>query len=152
MSTLEERIQNIEDRLALQDLIVNYCVQIDSGNLDGVVDCFAEDAELDLSGLGLPSFTGQGDIRDFFASVFNVMKHNGHYSTNFKINKKEGDAAYCQSYVYAVGKAHDGSDVLVHAKHQFECVKTTSGWKIKRFTEPYLVPPVEVSIPDFSGA
>ncbi|MOA59764.1 hypothetical protein D3C78_1844590 [compost metagenome] len=54
--------------------------------------------------------------------------------------------------MYAVGKAHDGSDVLVHAKHQFECVKTTAGWKIKRFTEPYLIPPVEVSIPDFSGA
>lgn len=152
MSTLEERIQNIEDRLALQDLIVNYCVQIDSGNLAGVVDCFAEDAELDLSGLGLPSFTGHGDIREFFASVFKVMKHNGHYSTNFRINRKEVNTASCQSYVYAVGKAQDGGDVLVHAKHQFECIKTTVGWKIQRFTEPYLVPPTEVSIPDFSEA
>ncbi|MNY50339.1 hypothetical protein D3C86_1858350 [compost metagenome] len=80
------------------------------------------------------------------------MKHNGHYSTNFKINKKEGDQASCQSYVYAVGKAEDGSDVLVHAKHQFECVRTAAGWRIKRFTEPYLVPPVETSIPDFSEA
>lgn len=149
MSSLEARIQQVEDRLALQDLISSYCIHIDEGqDVDAIADCFIEDAVLDLSGLGLPVITGRQNIRTFFVSVLASTECNAHYSTNFRINRLQGDEADCQSYVYAVGVAKDGSDILVYAKHQFECVRTSQGWKIKHFTEPYLVPPTK-DIPDF---
>ncbi|WP_185267102.1 nuclear transport factor 2 family protein [Halopseudomonas xiamenensis] len=149
MSNLEARIQKIEDRLALQDLISSYCIHIDEGqDVDAIVDCFVDDAVLDLSGLGLPVVTGRQNIREFFISVLAGTECNAHYSTNFRINRLEGDEAECQSYVHAVGVARGGSDILVYAKHQFQCVRTEKGWKIKHFSEPYLVPPIH-DIPDF---
>lgn len=149
IAALEAKVQKLEDRLALQDLIVRYCTEIDKANLDGVMSCFSENALLDLSGLGLPIFKGKGAIRDFFASVFKGTLHNGHYSTNFKIHSLSANNAQCESYVFAVGIAADGRDILVHAKHQFGCVKEHEQWLIAHFTEPYLVPPKVSTIPDF---
>ncbi len=149
MPSLEARIQQVEDRLALQELISSYCIHIDEGkDVDAIVDCFVEDAVLDLSGLGLPVVTGRKNIREFFVSVLAATECNAHFSTNFRINRLAGEEAECQSYVYAVGVAKDGSDILVYAKHQFHCVRTAAGWKIKHFFEPYLIPPTK-SIPDF---
>ncbi|PRB84140.1 nuclear transport factor 2 family protein [Pseudomonas sp. MYb185] len=149
MSSLESRIQKVEDRLALQDLIHSYCIHIDEAkSVDAIVDCFVDDAVLDLSGLGLPVITGRNDIHEFFVSVLAATECNAHYSTNFRINRLEGDEAECQSYVYAVGVAKDGSDILVYAKHQYHCLRTNKGWKIKHFSEPYLMPPTK-DIPSF---
>lgn len=149
MSSLEARVQRVEDRLALQDLIHSYCIHIDEAkDVDAIVDCFVDDAVLDLSGLGLPVITGGRDIHDFFVSVLAATECNAHYSTNFRINRLEGDEADCQAYVYAVGVAKDGNDILVHAKHQYKCVRTAQGWRIKHFSEPYLVSPSK-DIPTF---
>lgn len=55
MATLEERIQLIEDRQALQDLLTAYCTAVDSlTDLEGLLDCFTDDAVFDLSGIDLP--------------------------------------------------------------------------------------------------
>ncbi len=148
MSSLEARMQKMEDRLALQDLILAYCNQIDNSAVDNVVDCFTGDALLDLTGLGLSKLHGHQEIREFFSSVFSTMAHNAHYSTNFTVDRLEADSARCYAYVFAVGIANDGGDVLVHAKHEIDCVRTEKGWKIKRFSEPYLIPPKE-EIPAF---
>lgn len=149
MSSLEARIQRVEDQLALQELIHTYCIHIDEAkDVDAIVDCFVNDAVLDLSGLGLPVVTGHQDIREFFISVLAGTECNAHFSSNFRINRLEQDEADCQSYVHAVGTAKDGSDILVYAKHQYRCVRTAIGWKIKHFSEPYLLPPTKV-IPHF---
>lgn len=148
MEAVLRRLQWLEDRFALQDLIVEYCAQIDRSNVDGVVDCFVEDAVLDLTGLGLPKVEGREAIRQFFASVFSTMAHNGHYSSNFKLDSLEGDRASAHAYVHAVGKSNEGGDVLVYAKHEFDAVRTDRGWKITQFREPVLVPSSE-EIPEF---
>ena len=44
----------IEDRLAIQDLMIAYAHAVDTiGNIDGILDVFTEDAVFDLSGIGL---------------------------------------------------------------------------------------------------
>jgi hypothetical protein len=43
---LSARIRRIEDRLAIQDLAVRYCVAIDDGDYDGMVDMYTEKATL----------------------------------------------------------------------------------------------------------
>lgn len=149
MESLEQRIQRVEDRLDLQQLIHTYCESIDNSRLDDVVNCFSEDADLDLGGLGLPRMRGHDGIRAFFADVFAKMKHNAHYSSNFLIDHIDGNTATCHAYVHAVAKTNEGADVLVYAKHEFFAAKTAKGWKIQRFTEPYLIPQV-TDIPDYS--
>lgn len=43
---LSARIRRIEDRLAIQDLAVRYCVAIDDGDYDGMVEMYTEKATL----------------------------------------------------------------------------------------------------------
>jgi len=148
MEAVLQRLQWLEDRIALQDLIIEYCAQIDRSNVEGVLGCFVEDGVLDLTGLGLPRLQGRTEIRDFFSSVFATMAYNGHYSSNFKLDALNGDRASAHAYVHAVGKSTEGGDVLVYAKHEFDAVRTEDGWKIAEFREPFLVPSGE-EIPEF---
>lgn len=141
LNELESRLKYLEDRVQLQDLILEYCNSIDRiENVDDVVDCFTEDAVLDLSGLDLPISTGASEIRSFFKTVFDSMAYEAHYSTNFTITSLEGDKASCFAYVIGNGIAHNGTTALVHAKHVFYCRRTPAGWKIERFEEPLLLP------------
>jgi SnoaL-like domain len=43
---LAARIRRIEDRLAIQDLAVRYCMAIDDGDYDGMLDMYTEKATL----------------------------------------------------------------------------------------------------------
>jgi hypothetical protein len=43
---LAERIQQIEDRAAIADLAVRYCVAIDDGDYDGLLEMYTEKATL----------------------------------------------------------------------------------------------------------
>ena len=44
VKTLEERVRRIEDRLAIEDLVADYCSGIDNRDLDRFMSCFTADA------------------------------------------------------------------------------------------------------------
>lgn len=46
LGDMSARIRRIEDRLAIQDLAVRYCVAIDDGDYEGMVDMYTEKATL----------------------------------------------------------------------------------------------------------
>jgi hypothetical protein len=53
--TLEVRLKQIEDRFALQDVVTAFCNAVDSlEDMDGLLNCFTEDAAFDLRGIDLP--------------------------------------------------------------------------------------------------
>ena len=147
MATIEERLKRIEDRLALQDLLTAYCTAVDSlTDLDGLVNCFTEDAVFDLGGISLPRFEGHAQIRQFFTQVFADMTHHGHYNTNFAIDTLGSDTASCRACVIGMGAAKSGSSVLVYVRYLLDFVRMASGWKIKSFGEATIMPlPPEVT-------
>lgn len=141
MSDLEARLRYVEDRLALQDALTRYCTGIDSlENVDALLDCFAEDGVLDLTGLDLPCFEGHEQMRGFFEQVFADMSHHAHFNTNFVVEKLEADNAHCKAYVMGMGKTHDGREVLVYVKYYLDYVRLDGQWKIKSFSETSLMP------------
>ncbi|HEY8384721.1 MAG TPA: nuclear transport factor 2 family protein [Porticoccaceae bacterium] len=141
MATLEERIQLIEDRQALQDLLTAYCTAVDSlTDLEGLLDCFTDDAVFDLSGIDLPRFEGREQIRGFFIPVFKDMSHHAHFNTNLAIDRLDGNESACRAYVMGMGATHDGRSVLVYVRYHLQCVRTTTGWKMRHFSEASLMP------------
>jgi len=147
MATIEERVQHLEDRQALQDVLTAYCTAVDSlSDLDGLLDCFTEDAVLDLTGIDLPRFAGREAIKGFFRQVFTDMSHHAHYNSNFAVDKLERDTATCRAYVIGMGATHDGRSVLVYVRYFLDFVRTAAGWKMKRFGEAALMPlPKEIT-------
>jgi len=137
----EDRWKAIEDRLALEDVLKAYCAAVDSlSDMDGLLNCFTEDAVLDLGGINLPRFDGHAGIRQFFTQVFADMTHHAHFISNFTVARYDGDTAHCTAYVMGMGVARDGQSVLVYVKYFLDYVRTPSGWKMNRFAESGLMP------------
>lgn len=138
---LEDRIKRIEDRFALQDALTAFCNAVDSLNdIDGLLNCFTQDAIFDLSGIHLPRFEGPGEIRGFFSQVFKDMSHHAHYACNFTIDRFDGESAECSAAVIGTGATHDGRSVLVYVRYFLDFARTNAGWKIKRLREAALMP------------
>jgi ketosteroid isomerase-like protein len=132
----------IEDRLAIEDLLVAYCHAVDSlSDIDGICACFTQDADYDLSGIGFPRKQGHAGIREFFTGVFDGMAHHAHYLTNFAITAYAGDSASARTYIIGMGRGKDGSAITVHGRYYFDLVRTADGWKARRYTMDFLIPP-----------
>lgn len=131
----------IEDRLAIEDLMVAYAHAVDSlSDIDGICDVFTEDADFDLSGINYPSVKGHAGIREFFTGVFAGMAHHAHYLTNFAVTAYAGDSATMRAYVIGMGRGKDGSRITVHGRYYFDVVRTSAGWKARRYTMDFLIP------------
>ena len=138
---MNSRTVPIEERIALHDALVAYCTGVDSlTDLDGLVDCFSDDAVLDLSGLKLPIFKGREQIRGFYEQVFRDMSHHMHMMTNFRVAEFTGQTAKCLAYIAGMGRSHKGLDVLVYVYYDIDYRKTAAGWKISRFYEAPKLP------------
>lgn len=131
----------IEDRLAINDLLIAYCTAVDSlGDIDAILDVFTQDAVFDLSGIGLPKADGHAGIRGFFTGVFNDMTHHAHYLTNFALTAYTGDTAAASAYIMGMGRARDGNEVTVYGRYYFDVLRTTKGWKATRYTMDFMMP------------
>jgi len=131
----------IEDRLALEDLIRDYCLAVDTlSDMDALLACFTPDAEFDLSGIGLAKLQGHDAIRGFFVGVFADMTHHAHFVSNVRIDRFDGDDATVRAYVMGMGRARAGTEVKVYVHYGLDCVRTPSGWKSRRFYEDALMP------------
>ena len=131
----------VEDRLAIQDVLVAYAAGCDSmGDIDAICDVFTEDAVFDLSGIGLTPQVGHDGIRAFFTNVFANMAHHAHYLTNFAITAYDGDTASIRAYVIGMGVGKDGRGVTVNGRYYFDVKRTHAGWKATRYTMDFLLP------------
>lgn len=141
MSDLASRLQAIEDRIAIEQVLLDYYRAVDSlSDLDGLVACFTPDAVFDVTKLGLTCYVGQDQIRGFFAGVFADTIHHAHHISNFRISRLAGDEATAHGYVFARAENRAGFKVSVHCWYDMELVRTTAGWKLRRFDEGALIP------------
>ncbi len=131
----------IADRVALENLTIAYAHAVDSlSDIEGVVACFTEDADYDLSGIGFPNVAGRTGIREFFAATFAANSHHAHFLSNFAITAYGGDTASVRTYVRGMGRGKDGSSIEVHGRYYFDAVRTSEGWLFARYTMDFLLP------------
>jgi ketosteroid isomerase-like protein len=131
----------IEDRLAINDLMISYCTAVDSlDDVQAICDVFTDNAVFDLSGIGLPRAEGHDGIRRFFTGVFAGMSHHAHYLSNFAMTAFDGDTASARAYIIGMGRAKDGKEVTVNGRYFFDVRRTTGGWKATRYTMDFMMP------------
>jgi len=124
----------VEDRIALQDMMTEYCYAVDKlTDLDDLLDLFTDDAVLDFSDIGLPAMPGKERFREFYQAVFADMSHHQHYISNFRVSSYSGDAAVMTAYVQGLGRSNDGNTVLVHVRYRMDFVKVNGAWKCSAY-------------------
>lgn len=124
----------VEDRIALQDLMTDYCYAVDKlTDLPELLDLFTDDAVLDFSDIGLKAMPGKERFREFYENVFTGMTHHTHYISNFRVASYTGDAAVMNAYVDGLGRSEDGNTVEVHVRYRMDCVRVADEWKINAY-------------------
>lgn len=129
------------DRQALQDLTIAYAHAVDSmHDLDGICACFTEDADYDLSGIGMAHVQGAAGIREFFAGAFTANSHHAHFLSNFAVTAFGGDTASVRTYVNGFGRARDGTTINVMGRYYFDAVRRPDGWRFARYSMDFMMP------------
>jgi len=132
----------INDRLALQDLTITYAHAVDSmTDIEGIAQCFTEDCEFDLSGIGMAKVAGRAGVREFYAGAFAANAHHAHFLSNFAVTAYGGDTASIRMYVTGMGRGKDGSSITVHGRYYFDAERTAEGWRFARYWMDFLIPP-----------
>jgi hypothetical protein len=126
---LEARVRAIEDRLAIQDVIIRYAHGVDGHDDELVASCFTDDAEASFA--GVPAGPGGPAIASFLASTMgNPRVASTHRFTNVAVTL-DGDEADVRSsaVVYAVR----GEPLQLRLRgitYRDRFVRTPAGWRI----------------------
>lgn len=133
--------QQLADLEAIKALTHTYALRLDSFDVDGVVDVFAEDGTFDASPFGLPVMDGPADIREFFEHNEQTMAHQMHLFASHIIIFDGSDLAHGTNYLYEDGYTKDGTRITCLGLNEDRYVRTDAGWKIASRKIRPLVPP-----------
>jgi 3-phenylpropionate/cinnamic acid dioxygenase small subunit len=139
-SDLEARIQRLEDRQAIVDVVISYATSIDRGDWDTYAALFTDPVHVDFSEAGLPAadfpraaFTG------FAQQALEAWPARQHLSPNHQVTFDEADPdrALCHSYMYAQHHAEKASagPYIMRGSYDNHMVRTTDGWRIERLVQ-----------------
>ena len=141
MKSVEQRIQTLEDRQALQELASSYLIALDdAADLEQLLNHFTHDAVFDMTALDYPTFEGMAALRELFTGAFASMNHSAHYATNFKIDSLEQDRASARTHAMGMGVPVEGESVLFYVQYHLQFQRINGNWKIKSLRGQPLMP------------
>lgn len=136
---LEARIQRLEDRQAIVDVVVGYAVAIDRGAWDTYESLFTDPVHVDFSEAGLPAADfPRADFRSFAQQALEQWDARQHISPNHQVRFEDDDPdrAVCDSYMYAQHHAAGAEKpYLMRGWYENHLVRTADGWKISRLVQ-----------------
>jgi hypothetical protein len=89
-SDLGLRVQRLEAKQALTDLVANYCMLLDAGDLEGVAATFASAGTLETPG---SSVSGRDDIMTFYTDRMSHFEFTYHYPHSHVVSSLEDQHA-----------------------------------------------------------
>lgn len=128
-----DRLQRLEDRLEIQDLMSRYSTAVDAKRLDLLESVFVPGSIVDFRGNGGPMLP-YPEVVEFLRDSMAGFAGCQHYVTNHLI-ELDGDRATCRIYVFTyLASIVDGDEVLFAdgGWYDDELVRTPAGWRIQR--------------------
>lgn len=133
MKSLEE----ISDRLEIQDLMVAYSHAIDFKNFDELDDVFTPDAFIDYTVFGGPKGP-YPEVKQFLKDQMPIFSSYYHMISTSKI-ELEGDTAtgvtVCHNPMVLPGKGGSETVFVCGLWYHDKFVRTADGWRIKERIE-----------------
>jgi ketosteroid isomerase-like protein len=137
--SLEERLDEVESRAAIADLVAGYCEGTDRRDLDRFLGLWHDDAEYLIPG-GRGDFVGTEQIRRSQEVIANVWKQTYHWTTNHTATFATRDRATGRSDAIAICVHPDGTISWVACTYHDEYERRAGAWKFaRRNVERYFV-------------
>ena len=130
-------LQQVSDRLEIQDLLVDYSHAIDTGNWDALDDVFTADAFIDYTAMG----GTKGNLEETKSFLRDVLPRFASYQHLVATTKVaiDGDTAYGRTICHnpmVAGKAQANPHVFFCGLWYLDrFVRTPAGWRIQERVE-----------------
>jgi len=129
-ATLEERVQRLEDREAIKELVIMYGVIMDERDFEGIDRLFTANATL-RSADGVFAAEGLDKIRVTYQSRFDVLGATNHFTHGHVTRFDAKDPSHAFGFVIAHAEVNrGGTAMLVALRYKDEYVRTEKGWQI----------------------
>lgn len=145
-AALEQRVQEVEDQLAIQRVITDYSARLDARDYDGYVGLFTEDGVWQN---GDTRREGRAEIRAMLTSLFGEPDpdfenlSSFHQIGNFEIDV-DGDTAHAKSRFVFVMRGEGGAPTPeLSGQYEDRLVRTEDGWKIAHREDHTIMPTAE---------
>ena len=131
-------LEQVSDRLEIEDLITDYADAIDSLEIDRLDEIFTPDAHIDYSAMG-GAVGAYPEVKTFLKDALPAFKNTQHLIANYQI-KLDGDKAMGKIMCFNPMELNtgDGPDIPVFFLGLWyidEYVKTEQGWRISKRSE-----------------
>ena len=130
-------LQDISDKLEINELLARYCHALDQKNWEAFQAIFMPDAILDFTAFGGPKGS-PAELQEFFTPILSSLASTQHTVSTIKIDL-EGDNAAARSaaIVPMTAKTPEGKESTFVSGLWYEdnLVRTPYGWKIKTRTQ-----------------
>lgn len=129
--TEQDRLEALEDRAAIADLIASYGPLADSGDAQGVADLWAENGEYIVGGFG--AATGHAEIAALIDSPTHreLMAQGCAHVLSPHTIQLYGDRAIATGYSTVFRKVDDTFEAWRVSANRWECTRTKNGWRVK---------------------
>jgi uncharacterized protein (TIGR02246 family) len=128
--TLEERLQRLEDILAIQQLFIDYGLALDTGDLDAYAQLFATAGTVNLGPIGRA--TGRSEIRALMAQTLEGLVGSSFHIVSSPQIHFHGDIATSQVMWTVIHRDKSGQpQVTMIGKHHDELIRENGEWKIQ---------------------
>jgi ketosteroid isomerase-like protein len=119
------------DRIALQDLMLNYAAAVDERDFERYKDCFAEDVQVFNFGTG--TYRGREDWLEYVWSALEKYQSSQHL-LGPQLAYINGDEAQTRSDVQATHflKGDEGTRITLWATYKTDMWRFDGEWKITR--------------------
>lgn len=129
-------LEQISDRLEIEDLIADYADAIDRGDIDALDHIFTPDAQIDYSAMG-GAIGSYPEIKQFLKKSLGAFKSTQHLIANYQI-KLDGDRASGKIMCFnPMEFAGDKAPPVFFLGLWYldEYVRTADGWRICKRSE-----------------
>jgi gamma-hexachlorocyclohexane dehydrochlorinase len=131
-ATLEARIDRIESRIAMHELVSDYCHGFDKHDWDRFISIWWEDCKWEI-GPPFGNFAGHAGIAQAVKDILWPAWHaSSHFTTNLVVEFQGPDNARGICDVDCIGTTSDGIAQTVSATYTDDFERRGTVWKIRR--------------------
>lgn len=129
-TAIEARLEHLENRFAMQDLVSDYCLGFDKRDFDRFLAIWWPDAKWEI-GPPFGNFEGHAGItRAVKEILWPAWLQSTHYTTNLRIMTKGPTLVHGVCDVYCIGTTSDGQAQTVSATYSDRFEKRGGAWKV----------------------
>jgi ketosteroid isomerase-like protein len=132
VNELLQRIDRLESRQAMRDLVTDYCQGFDRGDFDRFLSIWWEDCVWDI-GPPFGAFAGHAGIEKAVREVlWPVWRETHHLTSNLKLAFEDADNARGECDVDCMGATRDDVVQMISATYRDHFQRRNGVWKIAR--------------------